>query len=360
MAAPVNIAAIDAGSNAIRLVIARATSPDRYEILDSERASVRLGHNAFTRHVLSNDTIAKAARAFRHFRRMMDRHHVAMYRAVATSAAREARNRHTLIERVRRKSGIEIEVISGEEEARLICAGVLRALASNVTPRLIFDLGGGSLEMNFLESGVVSAAVALPLGTVRLDGDLQDRGRDHRRRGDANQRPRADAAAIRDAFAAESCERESPRLAAEMRKRWRQSPPARGCEDCPTINLRLSARSGVAHCAAGRGARVRAFRVRRDRAEVMGIAAIVLATLGQYLNLRSMLVPGAGVREGILIDLMAAQYSGATPSADEKRVAGPAARRCRMVCAALQLRCGTRRASAAAGCFAFRSVAPAA
>jgi len=168
LAAPVNIAAIDAGSNAIRLLIARATSPDRYEILDSERASVRLGHNAFTRHAVSNDTIAKAARAFRHFRRMMDRHHVAMYRAVATSAAREARNRHILIERVRRKSGIEIEVISGEEEARLTCAGVLRLLPSHVTPRVIFDLGGGSLEINFLEGGAVTRRVALPLGTVRL------------------------------------------------------------------------------------------------------------------------------------------------------------------------------------------------
>jgi len=66
--------------------------------------------------------------------------------------------------------------------------------------------------------------------------------------------------------------------------------------------------------------RMKAFRVRRDRAEVMGIAAIVLATLGQYLNLRSMVVPGVGVREGILIDLIAAQYSGVSPSADEKRV----------------------------------------
>jgi exopolyphosphatase/guanosine-5'-triphosphate,3'-diphosphate pyrophosphatase len=87
----------------------------------------------------------------------------------------------------------------------------------------------------------------------------------------------------------------------------------------PTINLRLL-RDQVWHIARLDVARrMKAFRVRRDRAEVMGIAAIVLATLGQYLNLRSMVVPGVGVREGILIDLIAAQYSRVTPSADEKR-----------------------------------------
>ena len=119
---------------------------------------------------------------------MMDRHHVAMYRAVATSAAREARNRHTLIERMRRKSGIEIEVISGEEEARLTCAGVLRLLPSHVTPRVIFDLGGGSLEINFLERGAVTQRVALPLGTVRLMETYKIEGVIDRRCGHANSR----------------------------------------------------------------------------------------------------------------------------------------------------------------------------
>jgi exopolyphosphatase / guanosine-5'-triphosphate,3'-diphosphate pyrophosphatase len=319
LAAPVNIAAIDAGSNAIRLLIARATSPDRYEILDSERASVRLGHNAFTRHAVSNDTIAKAARAFRHFRRMMDRHHVAMYRAVATSAAREARNRHILIERVRRKSGIEIEVISGEEEARLTCAGVLRLLPSHVTPRVIFDLGGGSLEINFLEGGAVTRRVALPLGTVRLMETYKIEGVITEDR----------ATRIRDhvLILLRSALPTPPSLAggvaaacggnAEALAPLAAGPRLRGL---PTINLRLL-RDQVWHIARLDVARrMKAFRVRRDRAEVMGIAAIVLATLGQYLNLRSMVVPGVGVREGILIDLIAAQYSGVSPSADEKRV----------------------------------------
>ena len=320
MAAPVHIAAIDAGSNALRLLIARATSPDRYEILDSERASVRLGHNAFTRHALSADTIAKAARAFRHFRRVMNRHHVVMYRAVATSAAREARNRHTLIERIRRKAGLELEVISGEEEARLVCAGVLRTLGGDVNPRLIFDLGGGSLELNFLENGEVTRRVALPLGTVRLmetykiEGviteDTAARIKDHvlmLLRSAIPAPPNLSGAVA--AACGGNAEALAP-LAAGPRQRG-----------FATINLRLLRDQVWRIVRLDVARRIKTFRVRRDRAEVMGIAAIVLATLGQFLNLRSMLVPCSGVREGILLDLMAAQYSAAAPNADEKRLA---------------------------------------
>src|SRR6202789_3222814 len=168
MAAPVQLAAIDAGSNAIRLVIARATSPKHIEILDNERASVRLGHNAFTRHVIGNHTIGRATGAFRRFRDRMDQYNVCAYRAVATAAAREARNHRRLMDRVRRKAGIELEVISGEEEARLVCQAVQWALGDRVQPRLIFDLGGGSLELNFYNRGVLERRIGLPLGTIRL------------------------------------------------------------------------------------------------------------------------------------------------------------------------------------------------
>jgi exopolyphosphatase / guanosine-5'-triphosphate,3'-diphosphate pyrophosphatase len=144
VAAPVQLAAIDAGSNAIRLVIARATSPHHIQILDNERAPVRLGHNAFTRRLLDDDTIARAARVFRQFRDRMAAHQVTAYRAVATAAARESRNYRKLMDRIQRKAGIELEVISSEEEARLVCSAVKWALNDRLQPRLIFDLGGAA------------------------------------------------------------------------------------------------------------------------------------------------------------------------------------------------------------------------
>ena len=168
MAAPVQLAAIDAGSNAIRLAIARATGPHHIQMLFAERAAVRLGHNAFTRREITSNTIDRAARAFREFRYKMDQHNVGAYRAVATSAAREAKNYRRLMDRIQRKAGIELEVISGEEEARLVCAAVLWKLGPKLQPRLIFDLGGGSLELNFYHGHNLEHRIGLPLGTIRL------------------------------------------------------------------------------------------------------------------------------------------------------------------------------------------------
>jgi exopolyphosphatase/guanosine-5'-triphosphate,3'-diphosphate pyrophosphatase len=320
VAAPVQLAAIDAGSNAIRLVIARATSPDRFEILDNERASVRLGHNAFTKRVLSSQTIAEAARAFRHFRRVMDKHHVSVYRAVATSAAREARNRNVLIDRIRRKSGIELDVISGEEEAHLVSSAVLRTLGESVTPRVIFDLGGGSLEISLLRDRKVERRVALPLGTVRLmetygiEGVItEDTARRIRHhvltllRSALPQPPNLSAAT------AVACGGNAEALALLA-----PGPRLRGFE---TVNVRLLRDQMWKILGADVPHRMKMFRVRRDRAEVMGIAAAVLAALARYLNLRSFIVPCVGVREGILLDLMAAQYSGAAVSDEERHAA---------------------------------------
>jgi len=317
MAAPVQLAAIDAGSNAIRLVIARATSPKHIQMLDCERAAVRLGHNAFTRRVISGDTISRAARAFRQFRDRMDQYNVGAYRAVATAAAREARNYRRLMDRVQRKAGIELEVISSEEEARLVCSAALWAVGDRIQPRLIFDLGGGSLELNFYQRGVLEQRIGLPLGTIRLmetfsiegviDEDNANRLRHHV------------LALLRSAMPS------PPRLSrsiavacggnAEALVRLAAGPMV---ERVPTMNTRLLRDQTWRMLALDVPGRMRVFRIRKDRAEVIGIAAIIINTLAKWLDLHTMLVPGVGVREGILLDLVAEQYSVRTTSEEEK------------------------------------------
>jgi exopolyphosphatase/guanosine-5'-triphosphate,3'-diphosphate pyrophosphatase len=317
MAAPVQLAAIDAGSNAIRLVIARATSPKHIQILDCERAAVRLGHNAFTRRVISGDTISRAARAFRQFRDRMDQYNVGAYRAVATAAAREARNYRRLMDRVQRKAGIELEVISSEEEARLVCSAALWAVGDRIQPRLIFDLGGGSLELNFYQRGVLEQRIGLPLGTIRLmetfsiegviDEDNANRLRHHI------------LALLRSAMPSPPRLNRSIAVAcggnAEALVRLAAGPMV---ERVPTINTRLLRDQTWRMLALDVPGRMRVFRIRKDRAEVIGIAAIIFNTLAKWLDLRTMLVPGVGVREGILLDLVAEQYSVRTTSEEEK------------------------------------------
>ena len=278
---------------------------------------MRLGHNAFTHRLLDDDTIARASRAFRHFRDRMDHHHVSAYRAVATSAAREVRNCRKLMERIRRKSGIELEIISSQEEARLVCAAVHWALGDRVQPRLIFDLGGGSLELNFFDRGRLQQRVALPLGTIRLMETFAIEGaidEDHARRlrhhvlsllrSTMPSRPQLSRAI------AVACGGNAEALV--------RIAPGPFVERTPTINPRLLRDQMWRILSLDVASRMRVFRVRRDRAEVMGIASIIITTLAQWLGARSLLVPGVGVREGLLLDLVEEQYSGAVASEEEK------------------------------------------
>jgi exopolyphosphatase/guanosine-5'-triphosphate,3'-diphosphate pyrophosphatase len=317
VAAPVQLAAIDAGSNAIRLVVARTTSPGQIQILESERVAVRLGHNAFTHRMWQEKTIVQAARAFRHFRDRMDQQNVSTYRAVATSAAREVRNYRRLMERIQRKSGIELEVISSEEEARLVCQAVHWAVGDSIRPRLIFDLGGGSLELNFFERGVLQQRVALPLGTIRLmetyaiqgaiDEDQERRLRHHVLTLMRSAMPSPPNLSRAVAVACGGNAEALVRLAAG---------PMTG--RIPSINVRLLRDQAIRIIRLDIAGRIRTFKVRRDRAEVMGIAAIIFNVVARWLDLRSMLVPGVGVREGLLLDLVDEQYSGGETSEEEK------------------------------------------
>jgi exopolyphosphatase / guanosine-5'-triphosphate,3'-diphosphate pyrophosphatase len=317
VAAPVQLAAIDAGSNAIRLVIARATSLHNIQILDNERAAVRLGHNAFTRRLLDDETISRAARAFRYFRDRMEHHNVGAYRAVATAAAREARNYRELMERIRRKAGIELEVISSEEEARLVCAAVHWALGDRVHPRLIFDLGGGSLELNFFQRGVLEHRVALPLGTIRvmetyrIDGAIDE--------DKATQLRHHVLSLLRSALPKPPALGRAPVVAcggnAEALVRLAAGP---SFGRTPAMNIRLLRDQSWRLMKLDVPGRMRVFRVRQDRAEVMAIAAVIITTLAKWLDVRTMLVPGVGVREGILLDLVADQYSANVASEEER------------------------------------------
>jgi len=166
VATRVTLGAIDAGSNAIRVVIAEL-GPTELVRIEAERIPVRLGHNAFTRGELDSETIDQAVAAFVHFRQRFDAQNVAMYRAVATSAVRNASNRDVLLHRLYHEAGIELEVIEGEEEARLVRKAVMQAMGPQAIPRAILDLGGGSLEVN-TKVGSVWRGHSLPVGTVRL------------------------------------------------------------------------------------------------------------------------------------------------------------------------------------------------
>ena len=164
------LAAVDVGTNSLHLVVARPTEGDRFEVLTRVKEMVRLGQ-ATSRSgdldALSPEAIERAVAALDRFRRIAETYDAPL-RAVATSAVREAANRRDLLDRTRAEAGVEVEVISGVEEARLIHLGVLQALELYYTPLLLFDIGGGSTELLLGHRGEVRASTSLKLGAVRL------------------------------------------------------------------------------------------------------------------------------------------------------------------------------------------------
>jgi exopolyphosphatase/guanosine-5'-triphosphate,3'-diphosphate pyrophosphatase len=292
------LGAIDAGSNAIRMVIAEL-GPDDLIRIEAERVPVRLGRGAFTRGELDEAVIDQAVAAFVHFRERFDHHGVLLYRAVGTSAIRNASNRDVLLHRLYHEAGIELNVIEGEEEARLVRKAVIHALGPTATPpRAILDLGGGSLEVN-LREGALWRGSSLPVGTVRLletfglDGAIGEAEAGMVRRYTATlmhtvaRGPNSNGLAAATGGNAEA-----------LAKIVGDGNPV-----MPSFDLAALEKALPSIVSASVEERMARFSVKRDRAEVLGIAALVFATVARQLGISRLVSPGVGVREAVLLEL---------------------------------------------------------
>ena len=180
------LAAIDIGSNAFRLRIVEVDPPVmtaqgprflpfRDVLLD--RAAVRLGHDVFTKGRIETGVIGAACEALRRFRTAMDVAKVDRYRAVATSAAREASNGDVFVERAEREAGVHVEVIEGVEEARLVQIAVTERVSLGTRSALLVDVGGGSTELTLLAGERNVYSQSCPIGTVRLTENFLEGGK---------------------------------------------------------------------------------------------------------------------------------------------------------------------------------------
>ncbi|MBK5332847.1 MAG: Ppx/GppA family phosphatase [Ilumatobacteraceae bacterium] len=163
---PVNLAALDIGTNSFHLVVARLLD-NGYDIVTREKETVRLGHGGGDMKELSADAIDRGISSLRRMQRIAASHD-AKVRAVATSAVREAANADVFLTRARREAKIDVEVISGLEESRLIHLGVLQAVPVFDQRIILVDIGGGSTEVLVGERGETLAARSFKLGAVRL------------------------------------------------------------------------------------------------------------------------------------------------------------------------------------------------
>ncbi len=166
-------AAIDIGSNAVRLLIKKE---EENENLVSRRLSkvlmlrvpLRLGFDVFSLGELSDNKAVKLRRLMKAFRQLMKIYEVTDYRACATSAMRDARNGKAVIKKVLKDTGIRIEIIDGQEEARMIYNNHIECLEDRTGNYIYVDVGGGSTEINLLTNGVLVQSLSYNVGTVRM------------------------------------------------------------------------------------------------------------------------------------------------------------------------------------------------
>ncbi len=162
------IASIDVGTNSFHLLIGRITADGRVESIDRAKEMVRLGDSAFHGGVISPEAFARGSETLRAFRKLADRHGCDAVVAVATSAVREAQNGGDFVRAMSDQTGVDLQVISGDEEARLIYLGARPTLGLSGRRALLCDIGGGSVEVMVCDGRELYHQRSLKLGVLRL------------------------------------------------------------------------------------------------------------------------------------------------------------------------------------------------
>ena len=304
------IAAIDAGSNAMRMVVGNIDEAWEVEPIENIRLPVRLGQDVFATGMLEERTIQQAVDAFLHFRRVADDFGVVQTRAIATSAMREAENGDILLDRIARTSGIEVEIISGAEEARLIHLGVARIMRLSGKRAVLIDIGGGSVEVTLSENGNILSTESYNMGTVRLLQKL-DSGKDFSP--DTLGKKHPFSLLVREY--AEAARRRIDREIGSahidlcigtggnvedlgrLRQRLLKATNAEliGVRELQKLIDKLSSLSVKD--------RIRKLQLRPDRADVILPAAIVLQIIAHEAHVRNISIPGVGLKDGLLLEM---------------------------------------------------------
>uniref|UniRef100_UPI00404B6891 Ppx/GppA phosphatase family protein n=1 Tax=Flavobacterium sp. TaxID=239 RepID=UPI00404B6891 len=165
-------AAIDIGSNAMRLLITNIVEqngqPTQFNKSSLIRVPIRLGQDAFTVGDISDENISRMIDAMKAFNLLMKVNRVEKYKACATSAMREANNGNEIIQLIKKKADIKIEVIDGKKEAAIIASSDLKQFINLDKTYLYVDVGGGSTEFSLFQEGKIVASKSFKNGTVRL------------------------------------------------------------------------------------------------------------------------------------------------------------------------------------------------
>lgn len=295
---------VDMGTQAIRWQIVEVNTDGTRLVLQSEREPVRLGSELFQTGSIPEPVIADAAEVFVRFRDACTHHGVERIRAIATAAAREARNGQELLRRIEQSSGIAVEVITGEEEARLLFRAIESRLDLTGRRTLVADVGGGSVELLAIEDGHLTGTGSFPYGALRLlaamvaDGTRDDPQSARAHLGEFLEQARrflgdrhVDSYVITGGG--------STSLANLLQKRGR-ARVVEGVESYPTVaaaNLvEELARMSLEE-------RLKIPELPDDRADTVVAGGTIYLSLARLVRADHLLVPRVGLRDGMLLEI---------------------------------------------------------
>lgn len=292
-----NLAAIDIGSNAARLLIKSVTrQPDgtlQFQKQQFVRFPLRLGMDVFTQGKISKDREMQFLRMIKAFRQLMIIYNVVDYRACATSALRDAKNGAKIIGHIKHITGIDIEIISGEEEARTIYDNhIEKLLVTSASAEacgqsyLYVDVGGGSTEISIISNGELTASQSFNIGTLRLLSGL------------------VSLEAVN-----EMCDKICAMLngtkgiqiigsGGNINKLYRLVPKKSKLKDRISLPQLVKIYGQLSSLSVEE--RIREFDLRPDRADVIVPAAQIFIAIAQAVDANAILVPTIGLADGII------------------------------------------------------------
>lgn len=162
------LAAIDIGSNSIKLAVAEAAGGESFAVLTREKDVIRLGHETLRKGRLSRSAIDRAIGCIQRYKTIADTHRAEQIVTVATASVREAHNAAQFIKEVEQQTGLRVEILSGIEEARLIGLAAAHGCSVKAATNINIDIGGGSTEISLFRNGTSLALFSLKLGAVGL------------------------------------------------------------------------------------------------------------------------------------------------------------------------------------------------
>lgn len=291
----VNYAAIDIGSNAVRLLI---KSIDREAVQEKKikkvmmlRVPLRLGFDVFSIGELSEKKADKLRRLMKAFRQLMKIYDVDDYRACATSAMRDARNGKTIIKKIEKDTGIRIEIIDGQEEARMIYNNHIECMEDRLGNYMYVDVGGGSTEINLLTNGELVWSVSYNIGTVRMLSNAVKEG--------TWQQMEEELMKVTEGVAAINIIGSGGNInklfrLADKKDKKLQRLPVSSLQTVYDVLKPLTPEE-----------RVEAFSLKQDRADVIVPAAEIFLKIAEVVHAEYIYVPVIGLSDGIIDNLYA-------------------------------------------------------